>query len=1412
MRQFMVPERTVFQAGEVIHFQLMVPGAPAGEAFLRTTLTFGAEVRREIVAATEEGRALGGIAWHDFPMSAAGNGDYIITLPLLEPGVFEAKCLFRPAGGGAIRWPEGGNFRLKVVTAANLCGNSIYCAFVRQFGSRGGDAPAPEELARLDREGYTVIPPSGTFRDLVGHLDHIFNTLNFRILQLLPIHPAPTVYGRMGRYGSPFAALDYFAVDPALAEFDRSATPYEQFLELVDAVHARRGRIFLDIPVNHTGWASRLQNDHPEYFVRRADGEFESPGAWGVVWEDLCKLNYADDRVHRLMAEVFLHWCRAGVDGFRCDAGYMLPLDAWRYIVARVRDEYPDTVFLLEGLGGKLEVQEALLGVAGLDWAYSELFQNYSRAEIERYYPYLDAAAHRFGALVNFAETHDNNRLAASGHVYAAMRCALSALLSSNGTFGITNGVEFFAADKIDVHGNSSLNREAGPNLIPALRRLNTLLQTHSLFRSEARVALIGQGDGNFLAALRHSGHSDAKLLVLVNLDLEKTVAARWRRVDFDGEAAFDLLTGREAAFRFEGELGVCALAPGEAHCFTFDRLELERLEAALAGPPGEPAASVERRATVLALALLRSFRPAARQYDAHLGLALRREPVEFCRRESGETLPPVTVFTVGRDERRLLMLPPGELLLLRCAAPFRAELRRAGRSLGGAQSLPALDGDGGEFTFLFPPAERGDELAEIELHLAVYGEKPVRRTAGVLLLPPFSRVRYHMQYGGREALARRLLAFAANGRGGMTYTRAAWSELGSKYEALLAANGPAPHPVDRRVLFTRCRGFLVANGYSQAIDGRKLTGFAAGDNTAEWRFVIPSGQGRFSHLAIELAGALDGDAVRLRFRLAPGAATEETGPVKIILRPDLEDRNFHTVTKAFLGPEQSFPASVRAAADSFVFGPDERLQLRLALPGGRFVPEPEWQYLVNLPEEEYYGLEHATDLFSPGYFEFELSPGESRELFAAAAPRGKAEAADFAWPPADFTGELRPAYDLKAALRPYLVDRDGLKTVIAGYPWFLDWGRDTFIALRGYIATGFREESAAILREFASFEERGTIPNVIHGLDTANRDTSDAPLWLLVAARDYLRSFGDEEILEADCRGRKFLDILCSIVEHYRRGTPNGIRMDADSGLVFSPVHFTWMDTSFPAGTPREGYPVEIQALWVAGLDFLGAYRPEYAELAEQAAASLERYFFRPELGRFSDCLHGAPGVGAAAAVPDDHLRPNQLLAVTLGAVRTPELARRIVESSAELLIPGAIRSLADRPVAYRLPVERDGRLLNDPERPYRGRYCGPEDTSRKVAYHNGTAWGWPFPSYCEALYLVGGESCRQRALALLGSTAYLANQGIPGQLPEIADGDAPHRPGGCLAQAWSVAEAARVFVLLHRPHDETIPERAYD
>ena len=242
--------RRIFYAGECVKFFFRSSEPfPVGKAFLRTNIGMIAIRRKEIINEVEKNQRCVGRDWHDLELKAVGRNCFELELILTETGIFELKPFFAPAAeNSALLWGDGENLKIKVEAADNFGANLMYTAFVRQFGSRcaAGTVAGDDEIIRkLDQANYTVIPPSGTFRDLKKKLDFIFGSLGSRILQLLPIHPVPTVYGRMGRFGSPFAALDYFAVDPALAEFDECATPLEQFSELVDAVHARKGSIFL---------------------------------------------------------------------------------------------------------------------------------------------------------------------------------------------------------------------------------------------------------------------------------------------------------------------------------------------------------------------------------------------------------------------------------------------------------------------------------------------------------------------------------------------------------------------------------------------------------------------------------------------------------------------------------------------------------------------------------------------------------------------------------------------------------------------------------------------------------------------------------------------------------------------------------------------------------------------------------------------------------------------------------------------------------------------------------------------------------------------------------------------------------------------------------------------------------------
>ncbi len=529
---------------------------------------------------------------------------------------------------------------------------------------------------------------------------------------------------------------------------------------------------------------------------------------------------------------------------------------------------------------------------------------------------------------------------------------------------------------------------------------------------------------------------------------------------------------------------------------------------------------------------------------------------------------------------------------------------------------------------------------------------------------------------------------------------------------------------------------------------------------------------------------------------------------ITLIVRPDVDWRVNHEVTKACNGAEKEFRNAVAAAGDGFRFAPWGVEGLTMKASGGRFASDSQWQYGIHLSEDAARALPSETDLFSPGYFHSELTEDDSLGLSFGIGQ-------DVPMPEPLSTIILSETLPLEECFRRslpmYVAARDDVKTVIAGYPWFLDWGRDTLICLRGMIAAGMLEEAEGIICAMASFEQDGTIPNMIRGKDSSDRATSDAPLWLFVAVKELVEARGKALTwtFTKDCGGRSLAAILTSIADHYRTSLPNGIHCDPRSGLVFSPSHYTWMDTNYPAGTPRQGYPVEIQSLWISALRIMGEMTGNqvYLDLIHQACESFRRLFIRKDGLGLYDCLHGEAGQGADECVTDDTVRPNQLLAVTLFYHVIPEdVAEAVVKACSALMIPGGIRSLDDADVTVEQPVWRDGTLLNNPRHPYIGRYEGDEDTRRKPAYHNGTAWGWMMPLYCEALNKVYGPSENGVVYSLLATVLPAMRRGCLGHIPEIYDGDAPHTGRGCPAQAWSMAEAYRVWkAVAPRPCDDS-------
>ncbi|MBO4303346.1 MAG: glycogen debranching enzyme N-terminal domain-containing protein [Lentisphaeria bacterium] len=1429
--------------GDILEFRLESDSLLKGTFFLRTNLGNFSTMLRERIRKIEEEKDPDGCDWTNIEMEKLDEYTGKIRILLDEPGHFEAKCFFLTEEGQAV-WAEGNNVHINVEPSVTCCANSIYCAFVRQFGrnklpARKSEAEGitPELLKKMDSLGYTVIPPSGTFRDLIRELDHIFDRLHCRILHLLPVNPTPTVYGRMGRYGSPYASLDFTAVNPEYAEFDRSATPLDQFMELTDAVHRKNGKLFIDIAVNHTGWAAKLHETHPRWLLRDPDGSIHSPGAWGVTWGDLTELDHSKKELWIYLAEVFRTWCMRGVDGFRCDAGYMIPEEAWTYIIAKVRSEFPDTVFLLEGLGGDPAVTNALLDRSNMNWAYSELFQNYSRQQIEGYLNYAWDRSAGDGIMVNYAETHDNDRLAKVSRRYASLRTLLAALTSKSGAFGFTNGVEFFAEEKVDVHDDCALNFSASENQIDLIGKVNTLLAAHPAFHCDSEIFFADSSHGEGLVICRNSAKGKHPLIIVANLNTESEIRVQWNPTEasFDADNVFDLLSSRPVSLvRGSGGKRSLRLAGGEVLCLA----PVNSITGEEGFVPGdeESMAKLRRKRTRLqnaacmAMKILHFLRksPVAKEGEEGetLGQALLQSPYDFfvsAVEKCGIRGPlPLVRWRYPEDRKRHVMIPPGYFLLVEAPCRFRACIRLKGKVHSVVRGLVTED-DRSFFAFLPPPeGVNGEEELEAELLTSVFrADRPERGSSPLLFLASELK-NIPLHFSGTLLRKSRMRYLRGNGRGGFAFLPLLPDRLMSRYDSLFLANLNPDYPVDRHILLRRFRFRAIGEGESRELTADSLCSFhIASDGSGVWTYELPVGGALSVTLLVKVTVLPGENSVLLTVKRVShkekdlrGGGLKENDRLRFLAGVDLEDRNYHGETKASQGPENFFPGKVscfdrEGGGSVLIFRAAEDRILDVRSSSGTFLREDRWTYNVFQEDEAARGLPDTTDLYSPGAFRFSLVCGESisflvregsgeftQENFPA-IPENAFDAAQWS------IGEI-----LEDSLAQFVVKREENKSVIAGYPWFLDWGRDTLIVARGLLASGrFKEDVRSILLEFASYAEHGTIPNMICGGNAENRDTADAPLWLFVLCADLCgreKSFAFLDTL-LPRTGLTVRETLLQMAESLLQGTPNNIKADPESLLLYSPAHFTWMDTNYPAGTPREGYPVEIQALWFAALTFLAKFTGDarWKSLAEKVRASFLRYFPLAGKGYLSDCLHAPAGVPASGAVPDDHLRCNQLYGITLGILSGKEqrpLAESVLRSTASLLVPGGMRSLSDRETEYLLPVYgNNGNSLNDPARPYRGHYEGDEDTSRKVAYHNGTAWTLPFPLYSEACFLLYGKDALAEAQAVLGSSGYLFSHGVcVGQLPEIMDGDYPHTPRGCQAQAWGISELFRVWRLL--------------
>jgi len=607
------------------------------------------------------------------------------------------------------------------------------------------------------------------------------------------------------------------------------------------------------------------------------------------------------------------------------------------------------------------------------------------------------------------------------------------------------------------------------------------------------------------------------------------------------------------------------------------------------------------------------------------------------------------------------------------------------------------------------------------------------------------------------------------------------------RYHALLLA--AARPPADRFVLVNGLDAFVETGAGRFPLSAQRYAdGAVAPDGAAfldafeprpwpQWRWRLPDG----SVVRHELWVAPGVPLVVLSWRLEAGP-----GSARLALRPFLSGRDAHALHRE--NPAFRFEAEVEG--ERVVWRPYPGVPGVLAASNGRYRHAPDWYRGFLYLEERERGLDCLEDLAAPGWFEHDLGAGEAQLLLAMAGAegpvlpaRGSVEGTVELLRSSEERRRRRFPTPLHQSAAAYVVRRGEGTSLIAGYPWFGDWGRDTFISLRGLcLATGRIDLAREILLEWARHVSEGMLPNRFpdHG-ETPEYNSVDASLWFVVAVHETLRAAEARSGSRAPRGQRRLLAAVDAIVEGHAAGTRHGIRADVDGLLRAGEpgTQLTWMDARVKGReiTPRVGKPVEVQALWLNALRIAGERTPRLAELHRRAWDAFHERFWCEEAGHLYDVVDVDHRPGRCDAT----LRPNQVLAV--GGLPFPVLegarARRVVDAvESALRVPLALRSLA--------PGEAG----------YAGRYAGPPE-ARDGAYHQGTAWPWLLGAFVEAWLAVrgGGHAARAEARArfLEPLHRHLCEAGL-GHVSELLDGDPPHTPRGCPFQAWSLGEMLRL------------------